>query len=188
MPGATTATQRDFKSSRLTRATPNQQHYPSVPHRRFFGGHAYSRRARSHCRFRSRGTDSVNEYGMKWMGASTKRQCGRALGTHVYPDRAEQLDERMLVGGRRQRSIGRLARETCQVGPEDASWQLQLIQLHKRLKLAQLLGQLGVFLTWCSTPTSFSASASSRPNLDYNLIVTSQYSSTTLNQFSYRIQ
>ena len=36
-------------------------------------------RVRSHCRFRNRGTDYVRESGMKWMNASTKRQCDRAL-------------------------------------------------------------------------------------------------------------
>ena len=44
-----------------------------VPH----GGH---HRVRSHCRFRNRVTDSLSEYGMKWMSGSTKRQCDRTLG------------------------------------------------------------------------------------------------------------
>jgi hypothetical protein len=38
-------------------------------------------RVRSHCRFRSRGTEYVGEYGIKWMRGSTKRQFGRALAT-----------------------------------------------------------------------------------------------------------
>jgi hypothetical protein len=33
---------------------------------------------RSHCRFRSRGTEYVRESGMKWMSGGAKRQCGRA--------------------------------------------------------------------------------------------------------------
>jgi hypothetical protein len=35
-------------------------------------------RARSHCRFRNRGTDYVSEPGMKRTSSSTKRQCDRA--------------------------------------------------------------------------------------------------------------
>ena len=39
-------------------------------------------RARSHCRFRTRGTEYVSEFGigMKWMSGSTERQCDRTLG------------------------------------------------------------------------------------------------------------
>jgi hypothetical protein len=36
-------------------------------------------RARSHCRFRDRGTEYVSEHGMEWMRGSTKRRRDRAL-------------------------------------------------------------------------------------------------------------
>jgi hypothetical protein len=36
-------------------------------------------RARSHCRFRNRGTEYVSESSMKWMSGGTKRQCDRTL-------------------------------------------------------------------------------------------------------------
>ena len=42
---------------------------------------------------------------------------------------------------------GTLERESCQAGPKDASWPAFLWEYsYKRLKLGQLLGQLGVFL------------------------------------------
>ena len=37
-------------------------------------------RPRSHCRFRTRGTEYVSEFVMKWMSGSTERQCDRTLG------------------------------------------------------------------------------------------------------------
>ena len=36
-------------------------------------------RVRSHCRFRKRGAEYVNESGMKWISGRTTRQSGRAL-------------------------------------------------------------------------------------------------------------
>jgi hypothetical protein len=41
-------------------------------------------------------------------------------------------------------------RARCAVGPEDARWPMHSRggYSYKRLRLAQLLGQLGVFLTW----------------------------------------
>ena len=46
---------------------------------------------------------------------------------------------------------GALERERCEVSPKDTSWPMHAFlwkYSYKRLKLAQLLGQLGVCLTW----------------------------------------
>jgi hypothetical protein len=43
-----------------------------------FGGEA---RARSHCRFRERGTESLSDYGIQRMKGGTKRQRGRTPRT-----------------------------------------------------------------------------------------------------------
>ena len=54
-------------------------------------------RARRHCRFRNRGTDSLRESGIKWVSGSTKRRCdlpqGRRGGAHppARPLRAAPL-------------------------------------------------------------------------------------------------
>ena len=37
-------------------------------------------RVRSHCRCRNRGTESLSDFGVKWMSGCTKRQCDRTLG------------------------------------------------------------------------------------------------------------
>ena len=53
-------------------------------------------RVRSHhCRFRNRGTDSLSEFGIKWMGGSTKRQCGRTLGA-LYGQRVLRREGGLL--------------------------------------------------------------------------------------------
>jgi hypothetical protein len=121
---------------------------------------------RSHCRFRNRGTDYLSEPGMKRMSSGTKRQCDRAADLRLL-ERCEHLPlGEPLRRLARERICVRMA-QTMQVGPNDAGWptrcklaQTMQVGPHdtrlartfrwehsdKRLKLAQLLGQLGVFL------------------------------------------
>jgi hypothetical protein len=41
-------------------------------------------RARSQCRFRNSRPEYVSKSGIKWLSGSTKRECDRALGKHIY--------------------------------------------------------------------------------------------------------
>jgi hypothetical protein len=42
-------------------------------------------RARSQCRFKCRGTESIRKSGMKWVNGRATRQCDRTLGTALSP-------------------------------------------------------------------------------------------------------
>ena len=71
----------------LCEAPPYVQHYDAALGKR--GGLRANLvppapRARSHCRFRNRGTDHLREYGVQWMNASKKRQCDRALPSILF--------------------------------------------------------------------------------------------------------
>jgi hypothetical protein len=73
-------------------------------------------------------------------------------GARVEDVRADNEVERPMLGQE-------LERERSQVGPKDASWPMHSCgnTAKKGLKLAQLLGQLGAFLTLdmeCSSPHS----------------------------------
>ena len=61
-------------------------------------------RARSHCRFRNRGTDSLSGYGIARMSSSAKRQCDRTLGgrgrfARGGPAQAGDVDPHRQAGG-----------------------------------------------------------------------------------------
>jgi hypothetical protein len=92
------------------------------------------RRVRSHCRFRNRSTEYVSEYGMKWMGGSTKRQCDRApgrRGTRRGARQAGYATAGLYLQHAKDRVLGQLLRdlrlharlqpETHRVDPESGS-------------------------------------------------------------------
>jgi hypothetical protein len=57
-------------------------------------------RARPHCPFRKRGTDSLSESRIKWMSGSAKRQCDRTLGALPFmPDGNLGLRTVAALGG-----------------------------------------------------------------------------------------
>ena len=62
-------------------------------------------RARSHCRFRSRGIEYVRKSGMKRMSGSAKRRCNRAL-SQTWPRR-----EAITLGDVGVRTLGEGVRE-----------------------------------------------------------------------------
>jgi hypothetical protein len=54
-------------------------------------------RARSHCRFRSSGAESLSESGRKWMSGGIKRQCDRTLGKNAA-DKAKAMFTTFMRG------------------------------------------------------------------------------------------
>jgi hypothetical protein len=84
-------------------------------------------RVRSHCRFRSRGTEYVSESGMKWISGGTKRQCDRAL---IVP------------------KLGCVSRQSSQRA-ELMSWAAGWF---RRAQPAHLLGRAGYLIAPCSPP------------------------------------
>ena len=111
-----------------------------------------SPRVRSHCRFRNRGTEYVSEYGIKLMSGSTKRQCDRALPLPRPP--APPRPRPWAPARAPPRPPGTppsaAATQNAVFGEPKRCKLAHLFRWdysYKRLKLAQLLSQLGVFLT-----------------------------------------
>ena len=88
---------------------------------------------RSRCRFRNRGTDSLSEYGMKWMSGGTRRQCDRTLSAGPA---AELAAAAQLEAGRRSANaaaaalLGRPGRHLATL----EEYELELDRMARRLK------------------------------------------------------
>jgi hypothetical protein len=73
-------------------------------------------RVRSHCRFRSRGTDCVSESGMKRMSGGAKRRCDRARSRPASRAcrRSSSAPKKVSVSGRAATCRGTWARVTIE--------------------------------------------------------------------------